>query len=195
MQPVANLLINGANPVTVGGSSTSVQYFPALPGASIGVTSANYGWIAVPGSNRANGQVLSVRAVGNAIAPNDGTSPTFTVGLYATLNPTILSNSMNLPSSPSIVTLATQTHAAAGLGIVAFPWQFTATLNADNTSGLLQTVSSALIDGTLEGPTAGTTQSGVNMAASIPFALVIGVTFSQSSSANSASMYQFILEQ
>ena len=196
MQIVANLLVNGAVGVTVGGSSTSVQYFPAVPGASIGVASPNYGIIAVPGSGRANGQNLSVRAVGNAVAPNDGTSPTFTVGLYAVINPSIVSNAMNLPTSPSVVSLAVPTpHAAAGLGITPFPWNFNAILNADTASGILQGTYSVQIDNAA--PVTGqiSSQSGINMGNTIPFALLIGVTFSQSSAQNSATMFQFSLEQ
>lgn len=195
MQTVGNLLVNGAAGVTVGGSSTSVQYFPAVPGASIGVASPNYGFIPVPGSNRANGQNLVVRAVGNAAAPSDGTSPTFTLGLYAVINPTILSNAMNLPSSPSIVTLFTSTRAAAGLGITPFPWRFEVSMNADNASGILQGAYSTQVDGTVVTSTTITSQTGINMNAPIPFALLVGVTFSQASSGNTATMNQFILEQ
>lgn len=196
MQPVNNLLISGLSPVTVGGASTSVLYFPAVPGASIGVASANNGLLAVPGSGRANGQQLTVRATGNATLPGaDASSPAFTVGLYAVINPAIVSNAMNLPASSSVVTLGTTQHAAAGLGIQPFPWRLTADISADTLSGILQGTFSTQIDGTYTASAAISSQSGINMSNTIPFALLIGVTFSQTGTGNTASMYEFVLEQ
>jgi len=193
------LLINGANPVTVGGTGTSVKYFPAVPGASIGAASNSYGFIFVPGANRANGQRVSVLATGSFQCPAaDATSPAVTIGLYAAfnlqpgqVNPSNQKTSSSLSPALSISTLASYQEPAATPGVVAVPWTLRANLNADNDSELLQGDYSIQIDNGSVQSGAITSVAGVLMSQDIPIGLLIGVTFSQSGSGNTAKMYQF----
>src|SRR4029077_737040 len=91
-ETIVNLLINGASPVTVGGTGTSAKLFPAVPGASIGVNSTAVGYLNIPGNNAVNGQALTVTVVGSyTLDPTDASSPTVLVELVATKNPTAAS--------------------------------------------------------------------------------------------------------
>lgn len=193
------LLINGANPVTVGGTGTAVKYFPAAPGASIGAASNSYGFIFVPGASRANGQIVEVRASGNFICPPaDATSPAVTIGLYASfnllpgrVNPSSLVNSASLSPALAISTLASYQEPAATPGVVAVPWKLKASLNADNDSELLQGDYSIQVDNGSLQTGAITSVAGVLMSQDIPFGLLIGVTFSQTGAGNLAKMFEF----
>ncbi|MDA4129271.1 MAG: hypothetical protein OK457_00730, partial [Thaumarchaeota archaeon] len=195
-QPFGNLLINGANGVTVGGLGTTVKFFPAVPGASINAVSPNIGLLPVPGVNRLNGQSLEVRASGNFLTPgSDAVSPAVTIGLYFVKGPVLISNAMNLPTGTvSPVALATLQEPAGTPGIVSVPWSIKAQLNADNASGLLQGLYTIQIDNGAPNGSNSTpllaiaAQSGVNMALDIPYALCVGVTFSQTGTGNTATM-------
>lgn len=135
-----------------------------------------------------NGTRMYVSASGNFTPGVDSVSPTVTIALYATKNP--------LATTPTITSIASATIAAAGLGIVASPWSIDAMLNADTASGVLQGRFTIQADN--EAPSAWAAISaftGVNMSADIPFALLVGVTFSQTGSGNTASMYEFTLEK
>ena len=120
-QTVSNLLINGANRVTVGGLGTTVKFFPPAPGASIGVAGAGYGFVFMPGSNRLNGQRMTILATGNFKSGGDVTSPAVTVGLYAAKNlqPNVNPNNQIAQASVSpaltISTLASSQQAAGSL--------------------------------------------------------------------------------
>ena len=197
MQTVTNLLINGAAGVTVGGTGATIKYFPAVPGASIGVANNNYGWLFVPGTNRANGQSLRVIASGVATLDAAG-SPSATFTLAAAKNLTSKYNPNAQPSAApavSLTAIAAPVHAASGL-LGSFPWSFEANLNADSTSGILQGRFTSVIDGVVENDnTATTLVTGVDMSQPTPLGFVFGVTFSVSEAGNSATMYQFSLEQ
>jgi hypothetical protein len=204
--PITNLLINGANPVNVGGTGTTLKIFPYVPGASIGVASTKNGYLYVPGNGEANAQRMSVRANGNFTIGGDTSSPNFTLGLYAA---TFVGNVATLVATP----IFSQTFTGSGEGGATgtyYPWSLTADIVGDGLvaqqgqasqanfigSGLVQLVSgSSCIDGTFASATAGlvTGLTSINFNAAIPFGLAVGVTFSQSGSGNSANMYQFDL--
>lgn len=195
-QVINSLLINGSNPVSVGGTGTTVKYFPGAPGASIGVASTKNGFLFVPGANRANGQRLSVRACGSFQCPAaDATSPAVTIGLYAGFNisPAMNNSSTLTAPAPVISTLASYQEPAATPGVVAVPWVLTADLNADNDSELLQGNYAIQIDNSSVQSGAITSVTGVLMSQDIPIGLLIGVTFSQTGAGNTAKMYQFDL--
>lgn len=184
---ISNLLINGLNPVTVGGTGTTLKLFPGAPGASIGVASTKTGYIYIPGNNELNCQRLAVRAGGNFILPGDAISPTVTLGVYISTNP--------FATSPTNTALFTSVIAAAGLGVTSDPWYLTMDFMADNTGGILQGSYAVQANDVAVATGTITSQSGIVMSAVTPFALAVGVTFSQSLAGNSASMYQFDLNK
>src|SRR5215472_12462330 len=86
---IANWLINGANPVTVGGTGTTAKYFPApsgnfTAGASVAPSSTNAtGQLPVPGGNRVNGTTFNIRAAGNFEVGSGGACPNVTIEIVA----------------------------------------------------------------------------------------------------------------
>lgn len=212
-QPITNLLINGLNPVTIGGTGTAVKVFPYVPGASIGAVSAKNGVLFVPGNGEANAQRLSIRATGNVTVSGDLTSPAITIGLY----PVTFSGALgNLTGVVGTTALASAAFTAANDANSISPWAISVDLEADGIaaqlpnspvppqvggSGLGQVLSAAIVmdgvNGTIS-PAApslftGAAGAALNMNAPIPFGLAVGITFSISSSGNSASMFQFDL--
>lgn len=188
---VNNLLINGASGVTVGGTGTAIKYFPTVPGASIGVNSTSNGYLRVPGNNAANGQRLSVRAGGNFEVGAGGTCPTVTLALY----PVTFVGTVGTIGATAIVSYASTLQNLTGTN---YPFALNAELCGDSGSGLVQILSGQiLVDGTNTAATPGlvTGLTAINFANSIPFGVVMAVTFSVSESGNSATLFQFDLQQ
>lgn len=200
-QLVRRINIDGLHPLVVGGIGTSIKWFGAVDGAvppSVSATSGVLAFICIPGSNEMNGKRMLVRAAGDFQCPSsDATSPAVTVGLYAVLRPSIgfLTNPL---VTPAIVTLASYQESATGLGVLPVPWSMLVNLQATTNSGILQGDYTIQIDnGEINGtgsPAAINSQSAITMASVIPFALAVGITWSQSGSGNTASMYQFDLQ-
>lgn len=211
-QPVTNLLINGLNPVTIGGTGTALKIFPYVPGASIGTTSPKNGVLFVPGNGEANGQRMSIRATGNVTVVGDATSPTITIGLYPVTFSGALGNLVGVVGSTALASAAFAGTENAAIS----PWAISVDLSADGIaqqlpnspvppqtggSGLGQVLSAAIVMDGINGvisPSApsvfnGAAGAAINMNAPIPFGLAVGVTFSISSSGNSASLFQFDL--
>lgn len=207
MQVIKNLLINGASPVTVGGTGTTQKVFPYVPGPSIGVAAnssspfSGVGAIAVPGNNEVNGQNLVVLASGNFEVGAGGACPNFTVKLLAA------TSAANLAAG-TYTTLGTSgLITAQNLLGTFYPWSLEFEINGDSGSGIVQGSGAFLVDGTyvgngsnagaqgVMGTTSGWNQlSGINFSSGTPaFYLAVGVTFSVSESGNSANMYQFQL--
>lgn len=192
---IANLLLNGLNPVTVGGTGTAIKYFPNVPGASIGVASTKNGYLYCPGVGKANAQRLTVRASGNFTIGTPGggvASPAVTVGLYP------VTFSGNTPAgTPTIGSaIVSQILAAANDSFGYYPFALDVDLQGDNLSGIVQSLAgNIVIDGTAGSFSTAAILSSVNMLAPVPFAFVVGVTFSVSDSLASANLYQFDLQQ
>lgn len=184
--------IQGAFPTTVGGSGLSIKYFPNIPGPSIGVSnttpsaSSAAGQLNVPGANKLNGQVFRIDAVGGvSIAPGIS-CPTVTIDLRANTG-TI--------ASPSYTTIASTGAVTAG-NFDNESWRISTEVSGDTASGILQGTFVALFNGSLVNSTPKAlvaNLSGLNYATDPVFGLVVGVTFSVTGAANSASMYQFSL--
>ena len=197
-QPITNLLINGLNPVSVGGTGTAVKYFPTVPGASIGVASTKNGYLYIPGNGEANGQILDVRASGNFTigVPGGGVaSPAVTVALYSA---TFLNGNPGSTVTINATPVLTATFAAASDVLPPYGFSLDARIICESGSGLARLVwGHTEIDGsavvTAGGLISGLT--GINMSQSVPFALLVGVTFSVSDAQASANLYQFDLEQ
>ena len=189
-ETISNLLINGASPVTVGGTGTTAKYFPAVPGASIGVNSTAVGYVYVPGNNAVNGQSMTITAVGSyTLDPTDASSPTVLVELVATKNPTA--------ASPTYTIIATTgSVASSGIGVASDSFRIQASVFGDNISGLLSGNYTAIMNTALKNspPTTLTnTVSGLSFSSAVPFALALRITFSVTGAANSASLYQFAI--
>ena len=210
-QVVTNLLINGLNPATLGGTGTAIKYFPNQPGVSIGQASTKSpqgaGVLFAPGNGEANGQRMSIRASGNITISGDTSSPNITLGLY----PVSYAGTVGTIGATAILS---QVLTASGTTepFAVLPWCLSADIVADGLvaqqvqagpqfgnggSGIAMLVAGfSQIDVTASGQQSGVVISGLsnlNMNAAIPFGLVVGITFSQSSSANAANMYQFDL--
>ena len=211
--PIANLLINGLSPVVVGGTGVSLKLFPSVPnapafpivagGAPTSIAAKN-GYVFVPGNGAANAQRLSVRASGNFTVGGDVASPAFTIGLYAA---TFVGSVGTVISTPILSATAAGSTDTGGFTTY-YPWSLNADLIADGVtaqgnqlvnsavpgSGLATLISGSVqIDGANTNATAGLISglTGINMGASIPFGLVVGVTYGSSGSGNLAAMYQF----
>ena len=185
---ISNLLINGASPVTVGGTGTSAKYFPAVPGASIGVNSANVGYVYIPGNNAVNGQRLSAVITGSyTLDPTDASSPSITVEVVATKNPTA--------ASPTYTVIATSGGvSSSGVGAASESFGFSIQFFGDNVSGLVSGTYNCIMNGAQKNsPPAVLTNNltGVSFSQAVPFALAVRITFSVTGAANSASLYQF----
>lgn len=187
-----NYAINGAFGTTVGGSGTTIKYFPNVPGPSIGVSNTTpsatsaAGQLNVPGANKLNGQLFEVDVVG-AVSIAPGIScPTVTIDLRANTG-TI--------TSPSYTTIASTGAVTAG-NFDNESFLIKATLAGDTSSGLLQGVFLAMFNGSVVNSTPKAlvaNLSGLNYATDPVFGLVVGVTFSVTGAANSATLYQFAL--
>jgi hypothetical protein len=199
-QANVSMLVNGLNPVKVGGLGVTTKWFPNVPGASINVAGAGYGMLFLPGSSRLNGTQFVVKAVGNIIVPDDSVSPTVNLSLGAVKNPPIQTNpsaqvaQTGFSPALTITKVVDVQHAAAGLGVTPFPWSLVATLNADTDSGLLQGTYSVQIDNGSASTGAITSISGVDMSLDRPLGFIIGVTFSQTSVNNLAKMFQYSID-
>jgi hypothetical protein len=192
-----SLPINGNNPVSVSGSGIGIKYFGnAASTSSSGVPSSllpqNNGYIAPPGNNAANGQILSVRAGGDfTIGSGFTSSPNVTIGLYpATFTGNTPTGTPTVGATPFISGTFV---GSANLGGV-YPWSLRCDIMASNESGLAQSVSGYVaMDGTAGSFSSAVALTGVNMNTLLPFALVVGVTFSVSDANAEANMFQFAL--
>lgn len=201
MQTVSNLLLNGNTPVTVGGTGTTAKFFPPVPGPSLTNVSTKVGYIFCPANNAANNQKLHVIANGNVTPDPTIACPTVRFELVATLDWTVAS-----PTYVSIAdSVAEQLGEISGDAMATQPWSFDTWLTVDGTGGVMQGYSFIQVGGELDvvaavGAGLSNTFTGVNMIngpkpGEAPFALAVRVTFGSSGAANSASMYQFALEQ
>lgn len=186
--------INGANPVTVGGTGTAAKYFPA-PSGQIGVsgvtpsaTSAQ-GQLPIFGNNRANGQPVRIAAAGNFEVGAGGACPNVLIELVANTG-TILAPVYKVLGSTGQLTVQNLTGTL-------YPWSIVLDGNGDSGSGIFQGRYTAVVDGVAENSTPKATDNlltGINFASEPPFGLVVRVTFSVSEAGNQANMYAFYYE-
>jgi hypothetical protein len=202
MSVIAGYQINGASPVTVGGTGTAIKYFANNPGAAgflsgnpavSGIVSSNNlpntpsassnaGGLQVPGFATLNGQVFSARAGGNVFLGQSGAGVTAKVGMYL---------STQLPSQiPTYQTLIelTVTNPAATTYL---PWFLEMEMQGDTLSGNLQLIKSGALAGVVTTQTQVAALTGINFSTDPAFTLVVGVTFNTSDPGNKATLYQF----
>jgi hypothetical protein len=214
--------VSGLFPSKLGGTGTTIKYFPRLLGPSIGASPATpsatnaTGALFIPPASVLNGQLFNVVAVGEF--GNDTGDPSGTVNIQiraVTPNATTGSYTVN----PIYTTLAsTGLLVPSPLGIVN-TWAFRMQLYGSSLSGIVGGSYNAYVDGQLVTTPAAksnvstdTTLSGINFAggsvpaslssatggpgtvgAQAPFGLVVGVTFGTSDATNTASMYEFMI--
>lgn len=194
MTVINDFQVSGLFPSVVSAASTAVQYFPRLLGSSIGVQSvapsaaSAAGQLVVPGNSELEGQFFKVLVAGNIISGADA-SETAIIDLVANTG-TISTPSYTVIASTGLVDIDVVAPGNHVFGI-------SATLLGTSASGIVGGVYSATVDGVLKNstPKQTTALSGINLAASLPFGLVVRVTFSAADSANVAKLTQFQIAQ
>lgn len=202
-----DFLVNGLNPVAVGGTGTAVKYFPRLLSASasplLGTapstpSSTNpAGMLVVPANNILNGQNFGVIAVGNYLMGASAGSETVTIALYA------VTGSLASPTYTAIASTGAVTPTPNVDGIQ-HSWMLKASLYGDTLSGIVGGNYAAFDNGVLQNSTPKQTVAlsgidlnvgNVNLGIGAAFGLVVGVTFSVSNASNAAKMYEFRIYQ
>jgi hypothetical protein len=200
MSNVLDFQVSGAFPSKVGGTGTTVKYFPRPIGPSIGVapstpsSTSAVGSLFLPGQNTLNGQQISVLATGSFGSDTGDPSGTVTVKLYA------VTGTLTAP----VYTALASTTAFAPTFNAAESWALNVNLYGDSNSGVLGGEYSAYVQGALNHSTPATTDnviSGLNFNTGNPalsqgavMGLVVGVTFGTSDASNTASLFQFTIE-
>jgi hypothetical protein len=181
--------VNGLFPSTVGGTGTTVKYFPRLLGTSIGVEStapsatSAAGQLVVPGNGVLNGQNFDVQVGGEITSGVSDSSVTVQVALYA---------NTGTVSSPSYTMIATTGNVVAPLESTSYNFNMKVSLFGTTASGVVRGTQYSIL-GTTQNALAALTNnlSGINFSNAAPFGLVVGVTFNSSDAGNSAALYQF----
>ena len=214
--------VSGLFPSKLGGTGTSIKYFPRLLGPSIGASPATpsatnaTGALFMPPASVLNGQMFNVIAVGDF--GNDTGDPSGTVNIQ------IRAVTPNASTGSYVVNPVYTTLASSGLlvpspfGIVN-TWAFRVQLYGSTLAGIVGGSYNAYTNGALvavpatkSNQSTDTTLSGINFAggtvpaslasatggpgtvgAQAPFGLVVGVSFGTSDASNTASMYEFAI--
>lgn len=199
MSVIQDFGVNGSFGVTVGGTGTSVKYFPAPLGASIGSNAAvpsttnMASMLKVPGQNRLNGQNFTVNVTGNMLSPTGGGGDTATIALYG-----VTCTTAGTYVITSIATTASATLAAG----TAQSFAIKAVLFGDTTSGKVGGSYAPYLQGVLgTSATTSAVLSSVNfnsgnvlLPGSAPFGLVVGITFGTGTASNTATLTEFSID-
>lgn len=183
--------VNGLFPSSVGGTGTTIKYFPRPVGvgstfntpSTAPSSSSASGQLVVPGNNELNGQQFTVQASGTIGNDTGDPSGTFDVTVYA---------NTGTVTAPNYIVLAT-----TGIFTPTIPgaqsWAIRINLEGDSLSGLCGGDYAAYVNGAKQGtpPTATAVLSGINFASASPFGLVVGVQFGTSDASNKATLTQF----
>jgi hypothetical protein len=197
--------VNAFNSVSVGGTSTSAQMFPAVSNNfTSGVNPTSYpAIVGIPANGQFEQQRFTMKASGK-VTLGSTSSPTLTWKLY---------NGTSLTAASNGTALLTMS-ALTGLTVSAtYPWSWTADFQGDSTSGILQAISSTLwVDNATAGTITLTGATGVNfqtygpvnlsgpgytqtsLYATNALNLCIGFTFGVSSASNKCYLSQFVVE-
>lgn len=195
MGVINNLQVNGANPAIVGGIGTTIKVFPNPLGPSIGAvpTTASplygVGALAVPGSNRLNGQLFRVAAAGDFTIGAGGVCPLTTISLLCA---TSLAN-LKAGTYTTLVSAQSTSGNEGGAQSLAYAWMLDCEFMGTTASNLVQGRTYIQVDQTNTSTANITPVTGVNFANENALFFAIGVTFSVSEAGNTANLYQFIL--
>ena len=196
--PIQDFGVNGRFPATVGGTLTTVKYFPRNVASAAGATwvtapaAGVKSMLAVPGDNKLNGQLFTIKATGDFLQAATESSSEVTVALYA------VTGSIAAPTYTQLAVTAAYANAADN---VSYPWSLECSLFGTTGSGIVGGRYTPMVAGIL-GTAATTTNvlTGIDFTVgnanlnNAPFGLVVGVTFGQSFAANAANLYQFVIE-
>lgn len=190
MSVINDFQVNGLNPSVVGGTGTTVKYFPRLLGSSIGVESvapsatSSAGQLVVNGFSILNAQWFRVQVGGEIVSGVSDSSVTAEIALYAQ---TAAANAV-----PVYTKIATTGALTAPLASTAFAFGLDVDLLGDTASGVVRGFQRAIFGANnIASASLTNNLSGINMGAAVPFGLVVGVTFGSSDAGNSASLRQF----
>lgn len=201
MSNVLDFQVSGAFPSKVGGTLTSVKYFPRPLGPSIGVapstpsSTSAVGALLLPANNVFNGQQFSIFAAGTYGSDSGDPSGTVTVQLYA------VTGSVGTPTYTSIATTGALTPF-----FPAEPWALEVSLvgaSNNGANGLLIGSYQMSARASVTAPTTITNGpiSALDFNAGNPklaqgavLGFVVGVTFGTSDASNTASLTQFTIE-
>ena len=199
MAVFANYQINGANPVSVGGTGVTAKYFSApsgnfTSGVSVSPSSTNaQGQLPVRGDNELNGQRFTIQASGDFEVGNGGACPSVTFDLQANTGTII---------APVYTTIATSGAVTAQANTnLLYPWAMTVSVTGTTGAGTISGTQTWVVDNTVSTSNGALTNvlSGLNFfgnalyPGSPVFGLVMRVTFSVSEPGNKANMYSFQL--
>jgi hypothetical protein len=200
MSVIADFGVNARFPSKVGGTGTTVKYFPRLLGSSIGAVPATpsatnpAGMLLLPGDDKLNATQFDVVATG--VQGNDSGDPSQAVNI-------ILYAVTGTLTAPIYTQLYDADSTVPGNASGFNSWAITCHLYGDTLSGIVGGKGESYINGILDGPdTVDNRLSGINFnsgnlafgsggGSGIPFGLVVGVQFAFSDPTNSASLYQF----
>lgn len=190
MSVINDFGVNGLNPSVVGGTGTSVKYFPRLLGTSIGVesvapsaTSSN-GQLVVNGFSELNAQWFKVSVGGDILSGVADSSVTVEVALYA--------NTAALGVAPSYTKIATTGALTAPLANTSYAFGLDVDLLGDTASGVVRGFQRGIFGANnIASASLTNNLSSINMGSQAPFGLVVGVTFGSSDAGNSANLRQF----
>ena len=206
MSNVLDFMVNGIVPSKVGGTGTTVKYFPRpLPGwGNVGAGGPGVAFPATPSSTSAigalflpaqnvyQGQQLDILVTGTFGSDTGDPSGTVTVQLYGVTGTT------SVPVFTSIATTGAMTPTFAS----AQDWGIQATLMGSTASGQLIGAYQAYKNGSVTAPTTVTTiLTGLNFNLGNPalqqgavLGFAVGVTFGTSDATNTASLFEFTIE-
>lgn len=209
MSNVLDFGVNGLNPSKVGGTGTSIKYFPRpLPGfgnqgqggpgnafpATPSTTSA-VGALWLPAQNVYQGQAINVIVTGSFGSDTGDPSGTVNVQLQAVTGTL---------ASPVYTTIAS-TSATTPTFAAAESFAIDAVLFGDSNSGRLQGYYSAMVANVLVNSTPKVADNaiagldfkngiGLGLQQGAVLGFVVGVTFGTSDASNTASLFQFTVE-
>jgi hypothetical protein len=193
MSVLADFLVNGLNPSTVGGTGTAVKYFPRLFGgfnveSTAPSATSSTGQLVVPGNSALEAQWFEVLVGGTILSGVADSSVTAKASLYA--------NTAALGAAPSYTEIATTGLLTAPLENTSYGFALKVQLFGSTKSGVVRGFQNGIFGANNIAQASLTNNlSGISMASSAPFGLVVGVTFGTGNSTNKASLFQFQITQ
>ena len=199
MSVICDFGVNARFPSKVGGTGTTVKYFPRLLGSSIGAVPATpsatnpAGMLLLPGDDKLNATQFDVVATG--VIGNDTGDPSATVNVILFS----VTGTLTAPVYKQLYDIDAATGNANGFNV----WGIKVHLLGDTLSGVVggsgESYYNTAYDGidSIDVPLSGINFNSGNAAfgsgggSGIPFGLVVGVQFTTSDASNSASLYQF----
>jgi len=189
MSVLNDFLVNGSNPSVVGGTGTTVKYFPRLFGgfdvqSTAPSATSNAGQLVVPGNNTLNAQWFDVLVGGRILSGVADSSVTAKVSLYA--------QTAAAGATPSYTEIATTGLLTAPLENTSYAFGLKVSLFGESASGVVRGFQSGILGANnISAGNLTNNLSAINFANAAPFGLVVGVTYSNSDAGNAGYLNQF----